>query len=125
MPMKPCRPQAGSDPVRQPAQPWADLAARLMNAHDHHHKELEQVRGAIAQDLHGAFADDQRHRRPTPTRFRASQSQMRPRRRPRPNRMVSDGRSCHLTLFVAGIISSSRAAGVRPDPDRAGVGLGA
>jgi hypothetical protein len=28
-----------------------------MNAHDHYHKELVQVRGAVAQDLHGALAE--------------------------------------------------------------------
>jgi hypothetical protein len=34
-----------------------DLATHLMNAHDNQHMELVQVRGAVAQDLHGAFAE--------------------------------------------------------------------
>lgn len=34
-----------------------DLATHLMNAHDNEQVELLQVRGAIARDLHGAFAE--------------------------------------------------------------------
>lgn len=34
-----------------------DLATHLMNAHDNEEIELFQVRGAIARDLHGAFAE--------------------------------------------------------------------
>ena len=33
-----------------------DLATHLMNAHDNEYLELADVRGAIADDLHGAFA---------------------------------------------------------------------
>ena len=35
----------------------ADLAAHLQNAEDNEYIELADVRGAIAQDLHGAFAE--------------------------------------------------------------------
>ena len=34
-----------------------DLATHLMNEHDNEYMELAQVRGAIARDLHGAFAE--------------------------------------------------------------------
>lgn len=34
-----------------------DLATHLMNAHDNETAEIAQVRGAVAQDLHGAFAE--------------------------------------------------------------------
>lgn len=34
-----------------------DLATHLMNAHDNEYLELADVRGAIADDLHGAFAE--------------------------------------------------------------------
>lgn len=34
-----------------------DLATHLMNAQDNEHLELAHVRGAIARDLHGAFAE--------------------------------------------------------------------
>ena len=49
---------------RAPVIPFAsqrrngqDLATHLMNTHDNEHMELAQVRGAVAQDLHGAFAE--------------------------------------------------------------------
>ncbi len=35
----------------------ADLATHLMNEHDNEYMELFEVRGAIARDLHGAFAE--------------------------------------------------------------------
>ncbi|MCP5299105.1 MAG: relaxase/mobilization nuclease domain-containing protein [Chromatiaceae bacterium] len=34
-----------------------DLAAHLQNTHDNEYMEVAEVRGAIAQDLHGAFAE--------------------------------------------------------------------
>ena len=34
-----------------------DLATHLMNEHDNEYQEVSQVRGAIADDLHGAFAE--------------------------------------------------------------------
>jgi hypothetical protein len=34
-----------------------DLATHLLNAHDNEYVELAEVRGAVADDLHGAFAE--------------------------------------------------------------------
>lgn len=34
-----------------------DLATHLLNAHDNEYVELAEVRGAVAEDLHGAFAE--------------------------------------------------------------------
>lgn len=34
-----------------------DLATHLMNEHDNEYMELFEVRGAVARDLHGAFAE--------------------------------------------------------------------
>ncbi len=34
-----------------------DLATHLLNQHDNEEMELAEVRGAVAQDLHGAFAE--------------------------------------------------------------------
>ena len=34
-----------------------DLGTHLLNAHDNEYVEVAEVRGAIAQDLHGAFAE--------------------------------------------------------------------
>ena len=38
-----------------------DLATHLLNAHDNELVELAEVNGAIAPDLHGAFAEWEAH----------------------------------------------------------------
>lgn len=38
-----------------------DLATHLMNNHDNEHMEVASLRGAVAQDLHGAFAEWEAH----------------------------------------------------------------
>ena len=42
-----------------------NLATHLMNAHDNERVDIADVRGAVAQDLHGAFAEWRTHSKAT------------------------------------------------------------